>query len=373
KLTSEGTLVSRLRIGKVASAQYTGTPITPEPDVNDGNKKLVKDTHYTLSYASNVDPGTGYVIITGIPENGYAGSRRVSFKITAPKSAKAGAYDISEAKDTEKRITVTCPEEVFFMKGGAKPSVKVMFKSADDKVTRLIEGRDYKIAFKNNTAIGGKKTPLAVISGTGNFKGKREIAFSIKEKSLDKVTLLADDVPFKNKANSFTSKITITDEDDKKLSSGKDYEKNIAYTYENDTEVTVNGAKVQRKAEDVVDKQDIIPADTVIRVTATAKAGSGYTGTVSGTYRIVTANISSAKVTIPAQVYTGKPITLTKKDISVVIKGVELGETDYEIVGYSNNINKGTARVTIRGTGNYGGLKTQTYKIRAKGFKWWWR
>ena len=57
----------------------------------------------------------------------------------------------------------------------------------------------------------------------------------------------------------------------------------------------------------------------------------------------------------------------------MAIKGTKLSEDDYEIVGYSNNINKGTAKVTIRGTGNYGGLKTQTFKIKAKGFKWWWR
>lgn len=45
----------------------------------------------------------------------------------------------------------------------------------------------------------------------------------------------------------------------------------------------------------------------------------------------------------------------------------------FVIVSYSNNINKGTAKVTIRGMGNYGGFKTQTFKIKAKCFKWWWR
>ena len=111
----------------------------------------------------------------------------------------------------------------------------------------------------------------------------------------------------------------------------------------------------------------------MIRVTATAKGGSGYTGTASGTYRIIKANISSAKVTIPTQVYTGKRITLSENDIKVVIKGKRLQADDYEIVGYANNINKGTAKVTIRGTGNYGGLKIQPFKIKAKGFRWWWR
>ena len=371
KLTSEGTLVSKMKIKKISAAVWTGAPITPEPEVLDGKIPLEKGKHYSLSYASNVDPGTGYVIITGNPENGYAGSRRVSFKITAPKSSKAGAYDISEAKDTDKRISIDYDKTVLFMKGGAKPVITVTFKIGDDKFKKLVEGRDYRVSYKNNKAYGGGRTPIAVVSGTGNFKGKRELPFVIEEKPLDNVVLLADDKPFKNKANSYTTKVTLTDEDEKNLSSGKDYEKDIKYTYVEDTVVTVNGAELTRKKGEAVDKQDIIPANTVIRVTATAKAGSGYTGTISGTYRIIKANISSAKVTIPPQVYTGKRITLSENDIKVVIKGKRLQADDYEIAGYANNINKGTAKVILRGTGNYGGLKTQTFKIKAKGFRWW--
>lgn len=286
-----------------------------------------------MSYASNVDPGTGYVIITGIPENGYAGSRRVSFKITAPKSAKAGAYDISEAKDTEHRITVTCDSPTSFMKGGAKPAVTVTYTDKEGRVRTLAEGRDYKLSFRNNTSLSGGKSPAAVVTGMGDFKGKRECTFAISEKSLDKVILLADDVAFKNKANSFVTKLTLTDEDEKALKAGKDYEKIPEYTYVNDTEVTSGGSAVTRTAGEKVDKTDIIPVLT----------------------------------------YTGKPINLNKSDIKVSIKGTTLGEDDYDIVSYSNNTQKGSAKVTLRGKGNYGGLKTQTFKIKAKGFKWWWR
>ncbi len=187
------------------------------------------------------------------------------------------------------------------------------------------------------------------------------------------MTLLADDVAFKNKANSFVTKLTLTDEDEKALKAGKDYEKVPEYTYVNDTEVTSGGSAVTRTAGEKVDKTDIIPVDTVIRVTVKAIAGSGYTNTVSGEYKITKASIVSAKVSIPVQTYTGKPIKLNKSDIKVSIKGATLGEDDYDIVSYSNNTQKGTAKVTIRGKGNYGGLKTQTFNIKAKGFKWWWR
>ena len=50
-----------------------------------------------------------------------------------------------------------------------------------------------------------------------------------------------------------------------------------------------------------------------------------------------------------------------------------LEDSDYEIVSYENNINKGKAKVTIKGVGNYGGTKTITFTIKAKGLLWWWR
>jgi len=43
-----------------------------------------------------------------------------------------------------------------------------------------------------------------------------------------------------------------------------------------------------------------------------------------------------------------------------------LSPDDFTVVGYSNNINKGTAKLTIQGKGNYGGTKTVTFKIKGK-------
>jgi hypothetical protein len=43
-----------------------------------------------------------------------------------------------------------------------------------------------------------------------------------------------------------------------------------------------------------------------------------------------------------------------------------LTSNDYDIVGYSNNVNLGTATVVIRGKGEYGGTKNVTFKIVKK-------
>lgn len=66
---------------------------------------------------------------------------------------------------------------------------------------------------------------------------------------------------------------------------------------------------------------------------------------------------------------------MQKKLLTVKLKGKQLDESQYEIVpgSYKNNVEKGTASVTIRGVDNYGGTKTVTFTIRAKGLLWWWR
>lgn len=50
-----------------------------------------------------------------------------------------------------------------------------------------------------------------------------------------------------------------------------------------------------------------------------------------------------------------------------------LSAENYEVAGYSNNINKGTATVTIKGINDCGGVKTVKFKIKKKSFLWWWR
>ena len=50
-----------------------------------------------------------------------------------------------------------------------------------------------------------------------------------------------------------------------------------------------------------------------------------------------------------------------------------LAKTDYEIVSYTANRNKGTAEVALRGRGDYGGTKTVSFTIGTKGILWWWR
>lgn len=176
----------------------------------------------------------------------------------------------------------------------------------------------------------------------------------------------------------------VTDTNGKALRAGTDYI--VSYSYDEGTIVSTKDGKkikkVYRRAGDEIMKNDIVPAGAVINVTITGKgnyaAGVGIEQVLVGRYNIVKADISKARMTVDAQVYSGKPICPVKTEPNpqdsnkpVIKLSGAITTDDYEITGYSNNINKGTATVTVRGVGNYGGTRKITFKIGTKKLLWW--
>lgn len=335
---------------------------------------LVKDTDYTIEWKNNRSVGTATVTFTG--KNAYSG--------TLKKTVRIKAFDIRENLSGNFQAALK-NDTVPYVKGGAKPELAVTFKKSDQTLETLKEGTDFTLSYKNNKALhdgsNAVKVPTVVIKGKGNFAGTyaQTLTYKITQQSLENLTVEAADKVYQNKKNIFATKVKILDVDGKTLSAGKDYDKKLKYTYKNDTKLD-NGTV--RTAGTEVDKNDIIPAGTVITVTAAALTPAGkmanYTGSCIGEYSFRTYDIAKAKVTIPAQTYTGKAITLdkTKEDqILVRVSGKKVEPDQFEIVAgsYKNNVKKGTASVTIRGVDNYGGTKTVTFRIKAKGFLWWWR
>lgn len=337
---------------------YTGRSITADrvnvtinlKDENGQNVEttLVEYKDYTVSYQKNDKVGTAAIVITG--KGAYGGTVKKTFKIVA--------YDM---QNTSVRISLNGSYP--YMKGGIKPEPYVMFSGI-----KLELGKDYTLSYKKNNAVGSEAA--VTVKGKGNFKGSVTKSFTITPQNIGSMTVDAADKVYQNKKNIYKTTVRLTDINGKALKAGTDYDKNMEYTYAADTNVKIKNADtedaISRKKGAAVEKDDIIPGGTTINVTIRA-VGNNYAGSVSGTYRIVDANISGAKVTIPAQTYTGKEIKPTS-GIQVVLKGQTLSEDrDYTIVGYSNNINKGTAKIVIRGIGNYGGTKTATFKIKGKG------
>ncbi len=67
------------------SFSYTGKSISPVPAVKFGNKTLEAGKDYRVTYVNNKYPGTGKIVIEGLKDGGFRGSKTLTFKITLPK------------------------------------------------------------------------------------------------------------------------------------------------------------------------------------------------------------------------------------------------------------------------------------------------
>ncbi len=352
-------------------AVYTGGAVRPDRcrlTVSEKNADgstvavtLTEGIDYEVSYLNDNKAGTATVIFQGM--NGYSGSLKKTYKI-APYDIGKDAAELAEA---EQKIRIELADSYMYVKDGCKPEPVVTYQG---KV--LIKGTDYTLSYRNcngiNDGSNPKKQSAVIVKGKGCFKGTREKTYRITSKEIGRLTMTAEDRVWQNKGNIYKTKVVIKDENGKALNAGKDYAGNFIYVYDSDTQLSDG---TFRYAGEQITAKDIIPAGTVIRVTASAK-GSNYAGTVSCVYRITKANIGKAVVTVPAQTYTGRAITV-ENDIRIKLNGQILSEENYRITGYSNNINKGTATVTISGINDCGGTKTVKFLIKGKGLLWWWR
>lgn len=315
-----------------AGVTFTGKPYTPKCTVNYAGKELKENQDYTLSYQNNIKAGTATVVITGMGP--YTGTAKKTFKILQ--------NDISG-------LSAVMGSSFAYEKGGCKPKPEVTCNGL-----KLTEGTDYTLAYRNNNKIGN--TASVTVKAKGNYKGQIVKYFEVTMQDISNLKVVAADKAYQQKKNIYRTSVRVIDLNGKALEAGVDYAKEVYYTYE-------SGAKAGQP----VLATDIIPAGTVIGVDVRVANPRNYQGTVHGTYRIVQADISGAKVSINPQEYTGRSIRPKKSQIQVTLKGVLLGNDDYEIVGYENNVKQGNAKITIRGVGSYGGTKTATFKIRKKG------
>ncbi len=342
--------ILKTKVKNIGMFEYMGEALEPKPVVKDGSRTLIEGTDYKLSYKNNDIPGKAAIVIHGM--NGYKGTKEVPFTV---------CYNIQK-DEAELMRFVFETQEVAYAKGGAKPALHVYCGNQ-----LLEENTDYKLSYKNNTSVAAasdKKAPAVVITGKGSYKGKREAVFTIVKQDIGGLMLLAKDKVYTKKAGKFETSFVIVDKNGNRLSSGKDYDKaSVKYTYA-DTGKPVG-------------KDDMVLQGTQLCVTVNAAESGAYYGSVSGLYRIAAYDIGKAKVTVEAQTYTGSELEPdSDTGVCVSYKGYdsELAQgVDYEITGYDNNIKKGTAKLYIKGIGDFGGTKTVKFKIKTKPFQWWWQ
>ena len=368
--------LSGATVASISDMTYTGSSIKPGVTVKDGSKTLVSGTDYSLSYSNNLNVGTATVTITG--KGNYTGTLTKTFKIVADTTGFT-ISDVSEQTYTGSAIT---------------PAVTVKSGS-----TTLTAGTDYTIAYTNNINAG---TATITVTGKGNYSGSKTKNFTIAAKSISGMTATVAAQTYSGAA--LTPSVTVKD-GSKTLTAGTDYtvayannvnagtatatvtgkgnyKGSISATFEikaNSTSFTVSsisdqvytGAEIKPSITVKVGSKTLtLGTDYTLSYSNNINAGTGsikisgkgnYSASKTVSFAILPKSISSATIaTIPDQPYTGSEVTpsLNVKDGSkALIKG-----TDYTVT-YADNINEGTATVTITGMGNYTGTKTATFVI----------
>lgn len=148
--------ISSVQCSTIDNKIYTGKLITPEVVLMDGEQILTKNVDYKLTYKDNIDVGIGKLIITGMGD--YTGEVEKSFTIIKKDINHTYVDDIPNQKYIGNEI---------------KPIVNIT-----NDTTKLQEGVDYTIEYKNNTNIG---TGQAIITGINNFEGTMIKTFNIVE------------------------------------------------------------------------------------------------------------------------------------------------------------------------------------------------
>ncbi len=215
--------------GRFADVAYTGKAHTEYNNVEvrtvSDQRLLVHKKDYTITYKNNIRKGTAAMTFTMLPESGYTGSIKATFKITAVTITADLITNVTDF--TRSGDAVKLNKAVSFSKAGVKPSDMVTMSLASGYT--LQEGTDYTVAYKNNTAISdGTKVPTMTVKGKGSFAGSYTITFGIVPVSLEELYNTGDlDVTvtsqaYKSSGSAYAVKVKLTDKG-KTLSAGKDY------------------------------------------------------------------------------------------------------------------------------------------------------
>ena len=146
---------------------YTGEEIRPNVTVRVDDTLLTLDKDYTLTFADNIEVGTGRVIVTGIATAsetmGYTGTVEIPFTINAPA--------LYELKGTD--VTI---EGTSFPYTGSyiEPKVTVTVEGKE-----LVREQDYTLRYHNNLAAGTATASVTGIEAAG-YTGQVNIPFTIE-------------------------------------------------------------------------------------------------------------------------------------------------------------------------------------------------
>lgn len=328
---------------------YTGQAIEPKgltvedtdlPVSNEGNDpqrrsvKLINGKDYTVSYANNISAGKASIIVTG--KGNYGGTRTAYFNILSSDTDGNNTWNgSSEGTGSISNGTTTISASDIIL-GYDNSTYDCMMYNGYERIPTIsingINANEFTVTASNNIRPG---VATLTITGRGNnYTGTILKNFNIKAdlSRYGKIASIEDQV---YTGYQITPQVTLTCGGNL-LNQGSDY----TVTYMNNTGI---GRAT---------------------VTATATNDSYYIGSATGSFNISnTAGGMEITGYASSYTYTGYAIT---PDVAVTMNGRLLNRgTDY-VVSYYNNVNVGTATMTVTGMGSFSGTKTINYTIEAK-------
>lgn len=284
------------------SLTYNGSALSPAVTVKYGNTTLKKNTDYTVAYSNNVNAGTGTITITG--KGIYGGSVKKTFTIK-----KLGISATAVSGTGNKVYTGSAIKPV--------PAVKVGGRTLKNET-------DFTVSYKNNTEPG---TATLKVTGKGNYSGSVSKTFKITARAINDVEVTVPDTVFTGEQV----------RPDVVVSYG-------SYQFINNSDYTLS----------FKDNVNIGTASVVV----TGKKHLSGSRTV--TFPIEKADISSAEIAVKNATFTGSAV---KSDVDVRLGNVTLKEGTHYTLSYKNNVNAGTAQVTVSGKGSLEGAVTKDFTI----------
>ena len=293
----------------------TGTAVTGSAAANQVyTAKITLTANSGESFAKGVTTPTGY---TKVSANETTIVLTKTFPATAEKTLTG--------------ITIkTCPYTTYTAGEQFNKAGMVITAAYDDGSTKDVQPTYFQFTPVDPLTVNNKEVTITYTEGNVIQIAKQKITVNPKALTANMVQPIASQ-PYTGSAIEPTVTVNVGK---KTLTAGTDY----TVTYKDNTDVGT------------------------AKVIVTGKGN--YTGSVEAKFNITAKALTASMVRdIAAQTYTGSPIVpkLTVKDGETALSK----DTDYTVM-YQNNLNAGTATVTVTGKGNYSGSVRKTFTIEPK-------
>lgn len=300
-----------------------------------GGVTLVKNRDYEVSTTSTVAAVNGVYSIQNVSES-------ITFRITGKgqyKGTKDVVYNITP-HDIENATITLALTSFTYNQAAQTPEVSVSITEYSVSHPLTITA-DFTVTYPTDATNAGTKT--VNVSGTGNFTGSRNVTYTINRKALTTDMVSISPTSYVYDGTAKEPAVTVTD----------------------------NGNAVDLSNFTIVYSNNI-NVGTTANVRVTGNETGNYSGYVDKTFTITASEIDiegdntfTVELATSGQTFTYNgsaqtPAIVVKSGSTVLTK-----ETHYTVT-YSNNINAGTATITVQGTGNYRGTKTLNFTINPK-------